>query len=109
MFDWFEVSIKFINEWDGSWDVQLSNFFIRNVIKIFDKGTDTVSMSSNEDSFSCLDLWHNFIFPQWCKTSNYVLKAFSFWEKCWTDIFVFWVVSWIHWAFFINFWWWNIV
>ena len=63
LWDGFEIIVQFVDQWSSGGDVQFGNFGFINSIQMLDQGTKGVSVSSNQDGFSILDLGNNVVVP----------------------------------------------
>ena len=61
----FEVFIEVVNEGDGRWDVEFSDFLIGDIWEFFDDASEWVPMGYNNHFFAWFDSGHDRFFPVW--------------------------------------------
>lgn len=70
------IIIKFVDQRDTGRDVEIDDFLIRNVVKIFHEGAQGVAMSGDDDVLSVFDIGFNDFFPIGNDTVDCGLQGF---------------------------------
>lgn len=60
----FQIIVEFVNQRSSGGDVQVTDFALVNVVQVLDQSTEGVSVGSNQNSLSILELRSNVGFPE---------------------------------------------
>jgi hypothetical protein len=74
--DWLQIVLELINQGDTGGNVELYDFFVRDVVEKLYQSSKTVPVRYDQDTFSCADRWREDPMPVREKTAEHILEAF---------------------------------
>lgn len=105
MFDWFEVFIEFIYQWYVGWDVQFEDFVFVYVVEVFYQCVQGVIVSGDDYVFIVFQVWQNgFVLVRYDVVDSQC-QVFSGWQFGVGQFCIVWIVVWVVFVVFGQFWW----
>ena len=80
--DGVQIGIQVIKQRDTCGDIQLQNFLVRDVIKVFNERAKAVPVGRDDDFFPLRDLWFDEFFPVGNDAVNGIREAFTGRDFC---------------------------
>ena len=105
---WLQVFVQFEDQWNTSWDVQLSNVSIRDTFQVLNQTSQGVTVSGDHDGLTTQQVLGNDILPVWQQSVNDQSQRFSFWQDIWVNVLVSFITLLREWRRSVDWWRWNI-